>query len=75
MDEVVPDWPALKNEAFFMRNKIVHGVRVTAAESAAIEKRDVALLASDALCRFAAEHGVDLYAKLRVRINRVSIKL
>lgn len=74
IEAIVPDWSALSETAFKMRHKIVHGVQVRAPESASTESRDIALLASAEVCKFADEHGVDLYRRLPVRRNPLSIK-
>ena len=74
LDSVVPDWLALKDGAFSMRHKIAHGAQVNPKEAEAIEKRDIALQSSEAICKFAAGHGVDLYARLPVRRKPVELR-
>ena len=74
LEGVVPDWTSLKDGAFIMRHKIVHGVQVTAKEDDAIEKRDIALGASAAICDFAMARGFDIYSKLPVRRKAVELK-
>ena len=72
LESVVPDWLSLKDGAFQMRHKIVHGAQVAVKESDAIEKRDIALGASRAVCDFARNNGFDLYDRLPVR--RIAVK-
>ncbi len=74
LDGVVPDWAALRDGAFKMRHKIVHGVNVNAQEAEAIENRDIALRASASVCKFAHGQGIDIYARLPVRRNTVELK-
>jgi hypothetical protein len=67
LPDVVPDWAGLKDKAFLLRHKIVHGVEVTAKADYAVACRDYALDASLAVCNFSLELGFDLYSRLPVR--------
>jgi hypothetical protein len=67
IETIVPDWTALTETAFKMRHKIVHGVQVRAPESTAVEAREIALLASSEVCKFAEDLGFDLYKRLPIR--------
>jgi hypothetical protein len=64
---LIPNWEFLKNEAFPLRHRLVHGVKTTTGVQYARVRRDCLLDASGAVVVFAASKGVDLYARLPVR--------
>ncbi len=74
LESVVSDWPALKDGAFQMRHKIVHGAQVAIRESEAIEKRDIALKASMDVCNYSKDLGFDLYSRLPTRRKAVEAR-
>jgi hypothetical protein len=64
---VVPNWKFLKEQAFPLRHRLVHGVSGATGRAYAIDRRECLLDASEALVNFATKRGENLYARLPVR--------
>lgn len=67
LPSIVSDWEFLKNQAFPLRHRLVHGIKAATGVQYARERRDCLLDASKAVVDFSATKGVDLYARLPVR--------
>lgn len=64
---IISDWEFLKNQAFPLRHRLVHGIKATTGVQYASVRRECLLDASKALVDFSEKKGVDLYARLPVR--------
>lgn len=67
LPSIIPNWEFLKNQAFPLRHRLVHGIKTTTGVQYARDRRDCLLDASEAVVDFSATKGVDLYARLPVR--------
>ncbi len=71
---IISDWKFLKEQAFPLRHRLVHGVSGGTGRKYAVDRRECLLDASGALVNFAAKRGVDLYARLSVRRKDVVLQ-
>jgi hypothetical protein len=67
LPSIIPDWEFLKTQAFPLRHRLVHGIKVVTGVQFARDRRDCLLDASKAVVDFADEKRVDLYGRLPVR--------
>lgn len=67
LPSIIADWGFLKDQAFPLRHRLVHGVKATTGVQYARDRRDCLLNASGAVTAFASTKNVDLYARLPVR--------
>lgn len=67
LPSIISDWEFLKNQAFPLRHRLVHGIKAVTGVQYARDRRDCLLDASRAVVDFSAKKGVDLYARLPVR--------
>ena len=70
LPEVVPEWDRFKNTSFPLRDKIIHGIKVSPGKSYAILQTERILTASTAVVEFAKEAGYFIYGK-HLPIKRV----
>ena len=61
ISEVVPSWDFLKDDAFVLRNALIHGDHNMVGLDYGKQRVDVMLEGAAAVCRFAGAHGIDLY--------------
>jgi hypothetical protein len=67
LPSLLSDWKFLKEQAFPLRHRLVHGVEGSVGAGFARERTLALLKASSELCQFANGQGVKLYARLPVR--------
>ncbi len=67
LPRLISNWQFLKEQAFPLRHRLVHGIEGSVGAGYARERTLALLEASKALCAFAMAHDVDLYARLPVR--------
>jgi hypothetical protein len=67
LPSIIPKWEFLKNQAFPLRHKLVHGIKAATGVNYARERRDCLLDASEEVVKFSKEKKIDLYARLPVR--------
>ncbi len=68
LPEVVPDWRFLKEEAYLMRHRVVHGVYARPSPKKAAERVEAFLVASKAIHEFAVCHKAQIFGtRLKVR--------
>jgi len=67
LGEVVTNWDFVRENAFRLRNRLMHGIIGSVEEAFAVERRDAMMDGSKALWAFANRHGIDVYSKLPVR--------
>ena len=69
LPEVVPNWKFLKEEAYFMRHRVVHGLYGMPNSKKAEERSEAFLAASNAIHEFALLHGEQIFGK-RLTVRR-----
>lgn len=67
LPSIISDWEFLRNQAFALRHRLVHGVKAAVGVQFARDRRDCLLNATGDVIAFAAEKRIDLYARLPVR--------
>jgi hypothetical protein len=67
LQSIVPNWDFLRDQAFPLRHRLVHGIKASAGVEYARRRRDCLLDASKAVVNFSADKEVDLYVRLPVR--------
>ena len=61
-----PDWRFFREQAFALRNKLVHGVQGTSGLGFASKRVESILSASRAVVHFAASQNADLFMRLEL---------
>jgi len=74
LPNIIPNWKYFKEEAYDLRNKLIHGVSTTPGRKFAKDRCEAILKASAALVGYANRRGVDLYGRLPVRRKERSLK-
>lgn len=69
LPEVVPNWKFLKEEAYLMRHRVVHGLYGMPSSKKAAERTEAFLAASRAIHEFALVHGEQIFGK-RLTVRR-----
>lgn len=69
LPEVVPAWQFLKEEAYLMRHRIIHGLYGMPSSKKAAERTEAFLAASKAIHEFALVHGEQIFGK-RLSVRR-----
>jgi len=65
--EVIPQWQFFKEQAYPLRNRLVHGIRGYRTQEYASERLEAILTASRALVEITESHGAPVYGKRIVR--------
>ena len=69
LSEVVPDWTSLKQEAFGLRHRLIHGAAGTVGISYARVRVETILAASRAIKEFADANSEPIYGRKIIRLN------
>jgi hypothetical protein len=68
LSSIIPDWEFFSKDAFQLRNNLIHGVQGTTGPKYARKRVEFVIAASEAITKFAAENGGQIYG---TRIRRV----
>lgn len=74
LPSIISDWEFLKNQAFALRHRLVHGIKAATGVKYARDRRDCLLDASRAVVDFSATRDVDLYVRLPIRTKDMVLK-
>ena len=70
LSEIIPDWQYVKEKAYPLRNRLVHGIEGSVTSQYAQERVKAILSASKAVAEFADSFGEPLYGRRIVRLKR-----
>jgi len=65
--EVIPQWQFFKEQAYPLRNRLVHGIRGNVTQEYASERVEALLTASRSLVEITESHGASVYGRNIIR--------